>query len=193
MKIVKAKSQRVAIIITIFIIVALTIGLIIVVPMFNDENKGNRELYKQELVSIVVNDKEVGKYGIEELKVLVKEENFTAIYDTSYTEPLEKTYTGIELKQIFLALKIDVDNITSVLFKASDSVQKIYAGSEIKKDKNVFLTYKVNGQKFNKGIDPLKGKTEYEDGGTMVIINKGDSTSQNRVKLLTTIEVNVRS
>lgn len=182
----KIKKNTLIAIITITILTAAFIAALIV---FLDYNKENRQIYEEQKISVSVNGQEKGVFTFEELERLCAAENFKAVYKPSDMPPLEKVYTGIEVKGLLIALGVDLSAVSGVVFKASDGLQKVYAISDIMADKNVFIANKVNGKPFNKGVKIDAYKLDAEDGGPYVVIKASDLVSQNRVKLLTAIEV----
>jgi|BioPla2DNA2_1021312.scaffolds.fasta_scaffold02049_5 hypothetical protein len=175
----------------IVIVCALVVAFSIFLPFYLKSNEPNRELYKNEQIKITANGEEIGVYKIDDLLALegVEEVEFNAIYDTSSSEPVEKTYTGIELKKVLSALGVDLSVARTIVFKASDGANKAYAAEDIVNPNNVFIAYKVNGRAFNEGIKAAAFNDEAEDGGPFVVIKVSDTYSQNRCKLLTEVSV----
>lgn len=178
-------------IMAIAIVGALVVAFAVFLPLYLKNNEENRELYKEQKIKITAFGEELGSFTIEELLALegVAEEEFTAIYDTSVSDPVEKAYSGIEVKKILLALGVELYDIEIATFKGSDGLTKIYEGRDIRKDGEIFIAYKVNGQPFTEGIDRKGYTRDTEDGGPFVSIKASDAYSQNRCKLLT--EVNI--
>lgn len=152
------------------------------------ENKENKALYESSSVKIIIAGEE-HELSFEELSALSTPVGFDAVYKPSNKSPITKTYTGIELRAVLEALGCDLDSINQVVFTAQDGLQKVYRASDVIKENNVYITYLVNGEPFNKGIDPMAYSKEQEDGGPYVIIKAEDQVSQNRVKLLVEISV----
>lgn len=178
-------------IIAIVIIVVLSVAFAVFLPLYLKKNQPQRDLYLNSQIKIVAYGEEVGVYTLSQLLEIegVEAEDFQAIYDTSTSEPVEKAYTGIELKVVLLALGVNLGNARMITFKASDGMNKVYTQQDVVKNNNVYIAYKVNGREFNTGIDPLAYTKENEDGGPFVLIKVEDSYSQNRCKLLVEISV----
>ncbi len=185
------KKLSKSLIAAIIIIAVLLVAFSVFLPIYLKYNEPNRELFEEEVIRIVAYGSEVGIYTLEELLALdgVGAEDFLATYDTSNSEPIEKTYTGIEIKSVLLALNVNLENARSVTFKASDGMTKTYSQQDIVNNNNVFIAYKVNGLDFNTGIDPFAYTKEAEDGGPYVVIKVSDAYSQNRCKLMVELEV----
>lgn len=175
----------------IIIIGVLAVAFSVFLPLYLKYNLPNQELYEESKIKIIAYGNEIGVYSLNELLAFegVEAEDFTAAYDTSISDYQEKTYTGIEVKAVLLALNIDLENARSVNFKGSDGMVKIYSQQDIVNNNNVFIAYKVSGLDFNKGIDPLAYTKETEDGGPYVVIKVSGTYSQNRCKLMVELEV----
>ncbi len=175
----------------IVIVCVLVVAFSIFLPLYLKANEPNRELYLNEQIKITAYGEEIGVYKISDLLALegVEEIEFSAIYDTSNSEPVQKTYTGIELKKVLTALGIDMSVARNVVFKASDGANKIYSPEDILDADNVYIAYKVEGKAFNEGIIATAFNDEAEDGGPFVVIKVADAVSQNRCKLLTEVSV----
>lgn len=186
----KIKLSKPAII-AIIIVAVLIVGFAIFLPLYLKANAPQRELYAQEKIRFIAYGEDLGSYNLEELLALegVEEKTFKDIYDTSASEPVEKTYTGIELKAVLKALNIDMTIARNVTFKASDGLNKLYPAEDVLTPDNVFIAYKVNGIEFNKGTVTSAYTQEGEDGGPYVVIRVSDTFSQHRCKLLTEINV----
>lgn len=176
-------------IIAIAVFLALAIAFAIFLPLYIKNNQENRQLYKEQKIRITAYGNDLGSYTIDQLLALdgVSQQDFTSVYDTSASDPVQKTYTGIELKKVFAALDIRIAEARSITFKASDGAVKLYTPQDITKANNVFIAYKVNGKPFTNGIDGLGHTRDTEDGGPFVVIRVSDTYSTNRCKLLTEV------
>lgn len=175
----------------IVIVSVLAIAFSVFLPLYIKNNKANKELYEKQQIKITAYGEEIGVFTLNELLELggVDEVEFSATYDTSNSEPVQKTYTGVELKTVLAALNIDLTYAHNVTFKASDGANKLYSPADVTADNNVFIAYKVNGNIFNKGIRSAAFKDKAEDGGPFVVIRVSDVFSQNRCKLLTEVVI----
>ncbi len=183
------RKLKLTTLITIIISIILIILFSIFLALFLNYNKENRENYLHEKIKIVHKGQTLGEYTFAELEELSASKKFDAIYKPSGKPPKQRKYNGIELKELFVALNIDLDGAQSVLFIASDGLQKVYTVADIQADKNVFIANKVENKPFNKGILADAYFKPQEDGGPFVVIKAKDEFSQNRVKLLVSIEV----
>lgn len=109
------------------------------------------------------------------------EENFKAVLDTSSTDPIVHSYTGVQLKNIFHKYNINLDDKKSVILSAADGYSVAYSIEEILADKNVYIAYKQ---------DESYLKTKDQGGrGPYECIIVSDQFSNRRCKWLTKIEV----
>lgn len=178
-------------IIAIVIISLLLVSFAIFLPIYLKNNQDARLLYEKSEIKIIAYGEEIGIYTMEKILEVegVNVEDFVAIYDTSTSDPEEKTYTGIELKVLLSALGISLENARTITLKASDGVNKLYSQQDVVKSNNVYIAFKVEGQYFNAGIDPLASTKAEEDGGPFVVIKVSDAYSQSRCKMLVEIVV----
>lgn len=176
-------------IIAIVIISILLVSFAIFLPIYLKNNQDARLLYEGSEIKIVAYGEEIGIYTMEEILEIVDVEDFIAIYDTSSSDPVEKTYTGIELKELINALDINLQDARTITFKASDGVNKLYSQQDVVQSNNVFIAFKVEGEYFNLGIDPLASTKTAEDGGPFVVIKVSDIHSQSRCKMLVEIVI----
>lgn len=167
------------------IIALLLIAFAILLPIYLKSNEENREIYEEQKIRILNNDVLVGEYTLEEIMELSPAVEFQAIFKPNNALPIEKTYTGIYLKDLLVALDIDLVLTNSVQFKAMDGVQKIYTANDVLEENNVYIAFKVEGQLIKEGI----GKVSGDDGGPFVVIKAKDTVSKDRVKLLTEINI----
>lgn len=174
--------------IALVILVVFSILFGVMLFVFMNENKKNVEQYEKREIAITINgEREV--YTFEELMEISQPVDFKAIYKPSNKEPIEKTYTGIELRDLLEKLGADLENMKQITFTAKDGFQKVYRAEDVRKETNVFITHLVNGKPFNEGIDVMAYEKEQEDGGPFVVIKAEDKVSQNRVKMLVEIVV----
>ena len=176
-------------IISIIIFAVFTVGFAILLPIYLKENADERQIYSDQKIRIIAYGEKIGEYTIEELIEYSPAVEFAATYKPSGKEPIERTYTGIYMKDLLTALEINLEEAASVLMTASDGMQKAYSLADVNAEGNVYIAYLVNGKPFNSGIDAFAYTKPEEDGGPYVVIKAHDIFSQNRVKLLTTIEI----
>lgn len=181
----KPLSRQALTAIIIVAVLAVAFGSLLTVYLI--KNRENRETYEQQKIRVLVGEQLIGEYTFEQLSALSAEKTFEAVYKPSGKPAISRQYSGIELKELFAALSIDLTGKQGVRFTASDGMQKVYAIQDVTEEDNVFVANKVNGEFFNKGIDSLAYTKPQEDGGPYVVIRAKDSVSQNRVKLLVEI------
>ncbi|MDD4315784.1 MAG: hypothetical protein PHC84_01335 [Clostridia bacterium] len=174
-------------VIAIIIIATLAVAFGALLAVYLVENRENREIYEEQKIRVLVGERLLGEYTYDELSALSTEEEFRAVYKPSGKPAIERSYSGIALKKLLQAMQIDVSDMQYVSFKASDGRQMLYTAADVLEDGNVYIANKVEGEYFNKGIDPLAYNKPQEDGGPYVVIKANDSVSQNRVKLLVEI------
>lgn len=174
--------------IALIIVVVLVILFGVVLFFFLRENKGNREQYEKREIAITIEGQKTS-YTFEDLSNLSAPVEFDAVYKPSNKQPIDKSYTGIELRDLLEKLGVDIEAIKQVTFVAKDGFEKVYRAEDVRKEGNVYIANKVNGKPFNEGIDPLAYNKEQEDGGPFVVIKAEDKFSQNRVKMLVEIIV----
>lgn len=180
------KNKNALIALVILVVLALLFGVTLF--FFMKDNEDNVQQYEKREIAITING-ERKVYTFEELTEISQPVDFKAIYKPSNKEPIEKTYTGIELKELLEKLGADLENMNQVTFTAKDGFQKVYRADDVRKEDNVYVAYLVNGKPFNEGIDAKAYEKEQEDGGPYVVIKAEDQVSQNRVKMLVEIVV----
>ena len=175
-------------IIAIIIIATLVVAFAVLLSVFLLHNQDNRELYWDAKIKIVAFEEEIGEFTLEELLTYAQEREFEAVYKPSNMPPEKKTYTGIYLKDLVLALGIDLQNADDIRFTAFDGFQKIYDIEDVMDEGNVYIAYLVEDEPFIEGISASANSSQ-EDGGPFVVIKAKDDFSQNRVKLLVEIKI----
>ncbi|MGI6701916.1 MAG: hypothetical protein ACOX3U_05615 [Christensenellales bacterium] len=174
-------------IIAISVFALLTIAFIVLLILFINNNEQNRDIYENEIIRIKAGESVIGEYNLNELLEYCPAVEFNAVYKPSGRTPIQRTYTGIYLKDLLANMGIDLSLYETAQFTASDGMVKMYQISDITAEDNVFIAYLVQGKPFNKGIDALAYNKPEEDGGPFVVIKALDSVSQNRVKMLVEI------
>ncbi|MFA9422924.1 MAG: molybdopterin-dependent oxidoreductase [Sedimentibacter sp.] len=110
-----------------------------------------------------------------------EEENFDAVLDTSDTNPVVHSYSGVQLKNILYSNNINIENSTAVILSAADGYSVAYSIDEVLRDNNIYVAYMEDGQYL--GSKDEGGRGPYES----IIVS--DSFSNRRCKWLTKIEV----
>lgn len=157
--------------------------LIIVVGVFAFMN---RELVKDKgyaldnaEVIIKVGDLET-VLGYENIKAL-GEVDFSAILDTSDTDPKEHTYTGVPLKKVIEECGISLNGKSKIVVRAVDGYTVALTVDEVLDEDNIYLAYGIDGK-------PLKSKSQGGSGPYQLIVRK-DQFSQRWCKFIVEIEV----
>src|SRR5690554_2058041 len=142
------RNTKIAIIIIIILIIIFAISL----TFFLLSNKENRDLYLEQKIRITAFEQTLGEYELEKILELSPQTEFQATYKPNNMKPIERTYTGVYLKDLITALNVDIESVNYIKFSASDGMQKVYSVDDIKEANNVYIAYLVNGKPFNKGI-----------------------------------------
>lgn len=180
------KTNKIAII----IISSLAVIFIAILSIFLLTNQENRSLYEDEKIRIIYGDELIGEFTLNELLELSSAVEFQAIYKPNNALPIDRTYTGIHLRELIIALNIEMEDVSNIQFSAMDGMTKIYTKQDILQDNNVYIAYLVNGEPFSSGIISSAYNHPQEDGGPFVVIRANDTISQHRVKLLVEIKIN---
>lgn len=157
--------------------------LIIVVGVFAFMN---RELvkdkgYAQENAEVIVKKGDLETVlGYESIKAL-GEVDFSAILDTSTSDPEEHTYTGVPLKKVIEETGISLNEKDKVVIRAIDGYTVAFTIDEVLDEDNVYMAYGMDGK-------PLKSKSKGGSGPYQIIVRK-DQFSQRWCKFVVEIEV----
>lgn len=170
-----SKTSRIAVMIIGILIVILGVSL-----MLNKDALDERKTMAVNAEIILKASGEEKVLSFDEIK-MVGEENFEAVLDTSNSDPVTYSYTGVQLKDVLKASGVDLEGKTTVVLSAVDGFTVAYTLDEVMKDKNVYVTYKQEGEM-------LKGREEGGSGPYVTIV-VSDTFSSRRCKWLTSIEV----
>lgn len=140
-----------------------------------------KEMQEEELVSFQGNGEEVNRVNLEFIKKQ-GEVTFNKELDTSDSDPVTHSYTGVPLKNVIKAVGIDLDGKGQVIVKAIDGYTVALTLQEVLENDNVYLVYKDDGEY-------LKGKSEGGTGPFKTVIRE-DQFGQRWCKFVT--EVNVK-
>ncbi len=88
---------------------------------------------------------------------------FTAIMDTSTTNPAEVTFTGVELKKICESIGLDISGAEVFEVRALDGYSSALSIDEVMSEGNVYICINMNGE-------VLKTKSEGGFGPYMMVI-----------------------
>lgn len=146
----------------------------------------NRELvkdkgYAHENAGVIIKEEDLEiVLGYENIKAL-GEVDFSAILDTSDTDPEEHIYTGVPLKNIIEEADFSLNDKSQVVVKGIDGYTVALSIEEVLDEENVYLAYAVNGK-------ALKPKSQGGSGPYQLIVRK-DQFSQRWCKFVVEIEV----
>lgn len=159
----------------IFSVVGVLVCLVLILAYLNRGDLAvKNQLQTDEKFRVIYNDTtyeismdDLNKIGIED---------FTATVDTSTTEPHEEAFKGVEVTKVFEFLDIDVNNVTSLEFKALDGYASAVTSEELLTPENVYIVVEREGE-------ALGTKAEGGSGPYMMII-KSSQFSQRWCKFL---------
>ena len=162
------------------IVMLILIAIIVVFALVNRGlTKNSQEAHKNAEILMVGKNIE-DKFTYDQI-IQLGEEEFTAVFDSSNTDPEEHKYTGVPLKKLIEEAGITLKDTQQVNVRAIDGYTVALKSDEVLEDENVYLTYKQDGE-------PMKSKEEGGSGPYQVIIRK-DAFSQRWCKFVTEIEV----
>ncbi len=175
----KAKNKKLWIIIIIIIaVLAIALG---VTAYLNMGNLGEKKALQENAIIVIKSgDKKLAEANMDYITSLGEEE-FKANLKKSGKPPVEHSYTGIPMKNLFAGLKIDMVNVTTVVLKAIDGYASALTLSEVMEDDNVYIVYKMDGKSL--------GNAENGGDGPYLALVRTDPYSQRWCKLLTEIDL----
>lgn len=165
---------------TIGIVIFILVIIIIVFAFLNREIVKDGKTAHENAEIILINNGSETKLTFHMITEMGEKE-FTAIFDSSDTDPEEHIYTGIPLDNIFENLGITLDDIKQVIVRGIDGYTVSLNPEEIKDKDNIYLAYKLNGKY-------LKSKTKGGSGPYQLVIKK-DLFSQRWCKFVVEIEI----
>ncbi|HHZ02665.1 MAG TPA: hypothetical protein GX396_07025 [Tissierellia bacterium] len=167
--------KRVAIVITIIII--LTIILIISLYLNRDLVEKKKEILEKAEIILKYEDREV---ILNKENIMLYDEEFEAVLDTSTSGPSNHTYKGIQLKDLLGNNNVNLQNKT-IIIKGVDGFAVAYSSEEVLKDKNIYIAYMEDGK--------YLGSRESGGTGPYQSIIVSDTFSNRRCKWIIEIEV----
>ncbi len=176
------KSTLAALIVVLLVAAAFgtTLGIVL------KNNAQNRQNYEQAKIRICKDGVLIGEYTYDELAELTSPVIFQANFKPKGEDALQKSYSGILLRDLLLALGVDIESYQEVQLMAADGYPGVYTIQQVMEEDNVYIANMVEGELFPSGID-ASGKID--DGGPYVAIRAKDAFSQFRVKML--VEINI--
>ena len=175
----KTKNKKLLIIIiAIVVVLAIALG---VTAYLNMGNLGEKKALQENAIIVIKSgDKKLAEVNMDYI-IGLGEKEFKANLKKSGKPPVEHSYTGVPMKNLFTKLKIDTANATTVVLKAIDGYTSALTLDEVMEDDNVYIVYKMDGKS-------LENSENGGDGPYMALI-RTDSYSQRWCKLLTEIDL----
>lgn len=164
-------------------IIGIVAALVIGVAVFALLNAGNLEDKKDSQqnawVTIKRGETEI-KIDLEYLKTFEKQV-FKATVDTSKTDPVERSFSGVALGTVLEDKGLNLEGAKQVTFKAADGYTTVVTAEEAAQDENVYLVYERDGK-------PSGTKAQGGTGPIEIVIRK-DQFSQRWCKFLMEITI----
>lgn len=158
--------------------------LLIVVGVFAFLNAGNilekKNLEESKTISIKSEGIEIRKVDLAFISS-AGEEDFSAIMDTSDSEPKKHYYTGVLLKNVLQKSGINIDDYAMLTVKAIDGYVVAFKKEEVADDDNIYIAYKEDGKDL--GTKSSGGRGPYQ------IIVRKDQFSMRWCKFVVEIEL----
>lgn len=155
------------------IIIAIISILVVVIGMtafLNKDNVKEKTTLNNDAIFIAKYKGEIIKqYTMAEIRAL-GEMSFTAIKDTSSSEPVEHTYLGVPLIKVFEDAGVEVFSDDVIVNLAADGYAVALEAEKVLEAENVFITYMVDDQ-------PIGTREEGGNGPYQIIVSK-DQFSQ---------------
>lgn len=170
-------NKRILIVMSILVVLSLTVYFSL--RASRESIEGRRNMLENAQISLVDGEEEK-ILNIDTVKSIGQDE-FEAILDTSTTDPSLHKYTGLELKDIFIHYKIDLEDKKAVILTGVDGYSVAYSIDEVLEDSNIYLAYMEDGKYLGERKDG--GRGPYES----IVVS--DQFSNRRCKWLIQIEV----
>jgi hypothetical protein len=166
------------IIIAVVAVLAIALGVTAYLNMGSVADK--KALQEKAIIMITFGDKKLAQANMDYITGLGEKE-FKANLKKSGKSPVEYSYTGIPMKNLFSSLEINTAGVTTVVLKAIDGYSSALTLDEVLEDDNVYIVYKMDEKL-------LENAENGGDGPYMALIRK-DPYSQRWCKLLTEINL----
>ena len=151
-------SKNTIILIVIIAVLAVSVGIFAFINAGDLEQKKELEANSEFKISMGEEEYLVTMDDMKEIGL----KDFQATKDTSYTDPTQITYTGVQFKLICEHLGIDLSKATDVEFKALDGYSSAVAISDVLDDESIYITVAEDGK-------ALGTKSDGGDGPYMMI------------------------
>jgi len=175
----KTKNKKLLIIIiAIVAVLAIALGVTAYLNMGNVAEK--KALQEKSIIVITSGDKKLAEANRDYI-ISLGEKEFKANLKKSGKPPVEHSYTGVPMKNLFSKLEIDTANISTVVLKAIDGYSSALTLDEVMEDDNVYIVYRMDGK--------LLGNAENGGDGPYMALIRKDTYSQRWCKLLTEINL----
>ncbi len=163
------------------LIIVVVLALVMAITAYL--NRGDlalkRDMQENSIIALKVEDTSVQMdlQKIRELQV----EDFAASLKSNGQDPRQVTYTGVALKDVFVAAGLEITGKDMVIVKAVDGYTVALSVEEVLDDQNVYLVFQRDGK-------PLGKKEEGGSGPYQVVIRK-DAFSQRWCKFVSEVGV----
>ena len=175
----KSRNKKLTIIIiAIVAVLAIALGVTAYLNMGNVAEK--KALQEKSIIVITSGDKKLAEANMDYI-INLGEKEFKANLKKSGKPPVEHSYTGVPMKNLFSKLEIDTANISTVVLKAIDGYSSALTLDEVMEDDNVYIVYRMDGK--------LLGNAENGGDGPYMALIRKDTYSQRWCKLLTEIDL----
>ncbi len=139
------------------IIVVILVIIVGVTAFLNMETvKTNKKLEEEAMFKITENGEEKGILKMNEIRKLGETE-FKANLKKSGKDPIEYTYTGVPLKNIFKECVVSLEGKSAVIVKAIDGYTVAVSIEKVLQDDNVYLAYMREGESIGNRENGGKG------------------------------------
>jgi len=160
-------KKQTKLIITVITLLVVVIGI---TAFLNRDNVKEKTTLNNDAIFIAKYKGEtIKQYTMEEIRAL-GEESFTAIKDTSSSEPVEHTYLGVPLIKVFEDAGVEVSADDVIVNLAADGYAVALEAEKVLDAGNVFITYMIDDQ-------PIGTREEGGSGPYQIIVSK-DQFSQ---------------
>lgn len=133
------------------VIVFLLISSLAIYNFIN--SKSLDDYYKEKVLTINLNDNQIDKINYNDIQNIDVEE-FEIDYRRKVGNPVLKKYAGVEIKEIFKELNININDMVEVEVTAVDNFVVTILADEILKDKNVYVVFKENDMDLEDDFGP---------------------------------------
>ncbi len=181
-----SKKKSVIVLVVVIAVLGIAVGVLAAL------NAGD-VAYKKELEMNAVYEIKIGedtyKISMDNMLALAPV-TFSAVLDTSVTDPEDVNFVGVELKKVFESVGVDISGAGTVEIRSLDGYTSALSEEEILQDDNVYITIaeEVIGQDGQITQEALKTKSEGGMGPYLMIV-KSSQFSQRWCKFVQEVVV----